>query len=49
MIKLIIELLQSDDFNIGNKTIDLAKGEHELATTWKQAKQKIKRKWQLKK
>lgn len=50
MIKLIIELLQSDEW-IGTKSdfIEIAKGKNELATDWKTAKNKIKRQWQSRK
>lgn len=50
MIKLIIDLLQSDDWKAtGSKEIEFAKGSHELATNFKKAKQKISRAWQSKK
>ena len=49
MIKLIIELLQSDEWiNTKSEWIEIAKGKNELATDWKTAKNKVKR-WRLKK
>jgi hypothetical protein len=46
MIKLILELLRSDDWvNTKSEWIELAKGKKELATDWKTAKKKIKRQW----
>ena len=49
MIRLIIELLQADEWLEQSKVIELAKGKNELATDWKSAKRKIKRQWQSKK
>lgn len=50
MIKLILELLRSDDWtNTNSNWIELAKGKNELATDWKTAKKKIRRQWQSKK
>ena len=49
MIRLIIELLQADEWIGQSKVIELAKGKNELATDWKSAKRKIKRQWQSKK
>lgn len=50
MIKSIIDLLQASEWNnTGSKTIEIAKGSQELVTTFKIAKSKIKRKWQLNK
>lgn len=48
MIKLILELLQQDDFLEGGEAIQIAKGKYELPTTIKGATKKIKRQWQLK-
>jgi len=49
MIKMIIDLLQSDDWiGTGSEEIEIAKGKYELATTIKKGKQKIKRAWRLK-
>jgi hypothetical protein len=50
MIRLIIELLQSDEWiNTKSEWIEIAKGKNELATDLKTAKRKLKRLWQLKK
>jgi len=50
MIAKIIDLLQSKDWiEIKSETIEIAKGKHELASTFKIAKRKIKRQWQLRK
>lgn len=48
MIKLILELLQQDEFLEGGEAIQIAKGKYELPTTLKGATKKIKRQWQLK-
>lgn len=50
MISNLIELLQSRDWtDYKSETIEIAKGKYELPTTFKVAKRKIKRAWQLKK
>jgi hypothetical protein len=50
MIKLILELLRSDDWTeTKSDWIELAKGKNELATDWKTAKKKIRRQWQSRK
>lgn len=50
MIKLIIELLQSDEWlNTQSEAIELAKGKNELVNNWGAAKRKLKRVWQNKK
>jgi hypothetical protein len=49
MIRLIIELLQQDEFLDGGEAIQIAKGKYELPTTLKGATKKIKRQWQLRK
>lgn len=43
MIKNIIELLNSDDWYIGDPDIDFAKGTNKLPNNWKETKQVIKR------
>ena len=48
MIRLILELLQQDEFLDGGEAIQIAKGKYELPTTLKGATKKIKRQWQLK-
>lgn len=45
MIPKIIELLQANDFYNVSKTVEIAKGENEIVTTIKGAKQKLKRTW----
>jgi hypothetical protein len=49
MIKLIINLLQSSDWINSGEYIEIAKGKHELVSTIKGGKRKIKRAWQSKK
>lgn len=48
MIAQIIELLHKDEFYGAGKFTEIAKGERELITSWKDCKRKIKRKWRLK-
>lgn len=45
MIRLILELLQQDEFLEGGGAIQIAKGKYELPTTLKGATKKIKRQW----
>ena len=47
MIKILLELLQEDDFLDGGEAIQIAKGKYELPTTLKGATKKIKRQWQV--
>lgn len=50
MIGLIIDMLQSDKWlDAKSEYVEIAKGKHELVKTMKDAKIKLKRKWQLKK
>lgn len=49
MIKEVIDLLNSGDFYNVSEEVEIAKGKHELVTTWKGAFIKIKRLWLLKK
>ena len=49
MIRLIIDLLQQEEWLGKSEVIELAKGKNELVTDWKSAKYKIKRIWQSKK
>ena len=44
-MKDILDLLHSNDFYGVSETIDIAKGENELVTNWRDAKEKIKRVW----
>jgi len=48
MIKLILTLLQSNDWINSGEYIEIAKGKHELVSTIKGGKSKIKRVWQSK-
>lgn len=49
MIKLIIDLLQSNEWYGQGKNIEIAKGKYEIADTFKKGKTKIVRQWQSKK
>ena len=49
MIAKIIDLLHTNDFYNVSKTVEIAKGKHELVTNFKDAKEKLKRVWLLKK
>lgn len=48
MIHKIIDLLQSNDFYNVSERVEIAKGKHEMITSFKDAKRKIKRQWLLK-
>jgi len=48
MIADIIKLLQSADFNGAGEYTEIAKGKHELVTNFSVFKNKITRKWRLK-
>ncbi len=43
MIAQIIRTLQSNDFYGAGKYTEIAKGKHEIASNWREAKEKIKR------
>jgi len=43
MIREIIELLKVDDFNNSSELIDIAKGKYKFPETFKELKQKIRR------
>ena len=43
MIREIIEMLKVDEFKDVHELIDIAKGKHKLAETFKELKQKIRR------
>jgi len=45
MIRLIINLLQSNDWINSGENIEIAKGKYELVSTIKDGKRKIKRAW----
>jgi len=49
MIAEIIKLLQMHDFYGAGEYTEIAKGKHELITDFSTFKNKIKRKWRLKK
>lgn len=49
MISDIVELLQKDTFYGAGECTEIAKGKHEIVTTFKGFKRKIKREWQSKK
>lgn len=49
MISDIIKILQSDNFYNESEIVEFAKGSQEFTTSYKIFKQKIKRKWRLKK
>lgn len=50
MIAKIIEIVGNDDFYNVSERVEIAKGKHEMITSWKQAKKQIKRilKWRKK-
>lgn len=48
MIKNILDLLQADEHYGQSKNIEIAKGKYQLATTWKQGFEQIKRQWKRK-
>jgi hypothetical protein len=48
MIANIIELLQKLDYYGDNECIEIAKGKHELVSSWGDFKNKINRVWQSK-
>jgi len=48
MIKLLINLLQSNDWINSGEHIEIAKGKYELVSTIKGGKRKIKRAWYYK-
>ena len=48
MIGQIIQLLQSNEFYGFSEEIEIAKGKYQLATTWKQGFEQIKRQWKTK-
>lgn len=49
MIAEIIKILQTKDFNGAGGYTEIAKGKHEMVTSWKGIKRKIKRQWRLRK
>ena len=49
MIPKIIELLQSNDFYNVSATVEIAKGKHEMITSFKEGILKTKRIWLLRK
>ena len=49
MIAEIIKILQTKDFNGAGSYTEIAKSKHEMVTSWKGVKRKIKRQWRLRK
>lgn len=49
MIADIIKTLQENNYYGGGKHIEIAKGKHEMVTSFSGLKRKIKRLWQLRK
>lgn len=49
MIANIIELLQKNDWYGAGECTEIAKGKHEIVTTFNGFKRKIKREWQSRK
>ena len=49
MLKLIIELLQLHNWEVGSETIEIAKGKNELPKNLKGAIKINKRQWRLRK
>jgi len=43
MITKVIEIVGSDKFYNVSERVEIAKGKYEMITSWKQAKQQIKR------
>ena len=43
MLKNIIDLLNEDDWYIGDEYIDIAKGKYKLPMNWKEARESYKR------
>ena len=48
MINNILELLALHEHYGQSEVIEIAKGKYQLATTWKQGINKIKRQWKIK-
>ncbi len=49
MIAEIIKILQTKDFYGAGEYTEIAKGKHEIVTSFKGMKRKIKRQWRLRK
>jgi hypothetical protein len=49
MLKLIIELLQLHNWEVGSENIEIAKGKNELPKNFKGAIKNNKRQWRLRK
>jgi len=45
MITEIIKILQDKDYYGAGEYTEIAKGKHEMVTSWKGIKRKIKRQW----
>ena len=48
-MKEVLDFLLKNELICVSKNIDIAKGKYELASSFKEARKKIKRIWQLKK
>jgi len=42
-IKIVIDMLRSNDFFGGGHNVEVAKGKYQIVSTWRDAKTKIKR------
>lgn len=49
MIKETLDMLHALNYYNVSNTVEIAKGKHELVTTLREAKVKLKRAWQLRK
>ncbi|MBV1928886.1 MAG: hypothetical protein KUG81_05180 [Gammaproteobacteria bacterium] len=49
MIAEVIKILRENDYYGCGEYTEIAKGKHELVTSWKGIKRKIKRQWRLRK
>ena len=49
MIAEVIKILREKDYYGAGEYTEIAKGKHELTTSWKGIKRKIKRQWRLRK
>ena len=47
MIKHILELLALHEHYGQSEVIEIAKGKHQLVTTWRQVFEQIKRQWKI--
>lgn len=47
MISEVIKILQDKDYYGAGEYTEIAKGKHQLVTSWRGVKRKIKRQWRL--